>query len=163
MIAALKKQFALAYPQNIFDYGFVDKDLEALYNSEQQMGSLFNVFSALAIFISCLGLFGLSAYTTQRRFKEIGVRKVLGASVGGIVRLLAREFLLPVLLAALIAFPVSGWVMSKWLHGFVYRTGLEWWFFAIAGSLAIFIALGTVGYQSLKAATRNPVKSLRTE
>jgi putative ABC transport system permease protein len=163
VIAALKKQFALAYPQNIFDYGFVDKDLEALYTTEQQMGSLFNVFSVLAIFISCLGLFGLSAYTTQRRFKEIGVRKVLGASVGGIVRLLAREFLLPVLVATLIAFPVAGWAMSKWLHGFVYRIGLEWWFFAVAGILALLIALGTVGFQSLKAATRNPVKSLRTE
>jgi ABC-type antimicrobial peptide transport system permease subunit len=163
VIAALKKQFALAYPQNIFDYGFVDKDLEALYTSEQQMGSLFNVFSALAIFISCLGLFGLSAYTTQRRFKEIGVRKVLGASVGGIVRLLAREFLLPVLLATLIAFPVAGWVMSKWLHGFAFRIGLEWWFFGVAGGLALVIALGTVGFQSLKAASANPVKSLRSE
>ena len=163
VIAALKKQFALAYPQNIFEYGFVDKDLEALYTSEQQMGSLFNVFSALAIFISCLGLFGLSAYTTQRRFKEIGVRKVLGASVGGIVRLLAREFLLPVLLATLIAFPVAGWVMSKWLHGFAFRIGLEWWFFGVAGGLALVIALGTVGFQSLKAASANPVKSLRSE
>ena len=163
VIAALKKQFALAYPQQVFDYGFVDKDLEALYTTEQEMGSLFNVFSVLAIFISCLGLFGLSAYTTQRRFKEIGVRKVLGASVSGIVRLLAREFLLPVLLATVIAFPVAGWAMSKWLHGFAYRIGLEWWFFAVAGSLAIFIALGTVGYQSLKAATRNPVESLRSE
>jgi putative ABC transport system permease protein len=163
VIAILKKQFARAYPQNVFDYGFVDKDLESLYTTEQQMGSLFNVFSVLAIFISCLGLFGLSAYTTQRRFKEIGVRKVLGASVGGIVRLLAREFLLPVLLATLIAFPVAGWAMSKWLHGFVYRIGLEWWFFAIAGMLALLIALGTVGFQSLKAATRNPIKSLRTE
>jgi putative ABC transport system permease protein len=127
------------------------------------MGSLFNVFSVLAIFISCLGLFGLSAYTTQRRFKEIGVRKVLGASVQGIVGLLAREFLAPVALATLIAFPVAGWAMSKWLHGFVYRIGLEWWYFAIAGMLALLIALSTVGFQSLKAATRNPVKSLRSE
>ena len=93
----------------------------------------------------------------------IGVRKVLGASVSGIVRLLAREFLLPVMLATLIAFPVAGWAMSKWLHGFAYRIQLEWWFFAIAGTLAIMIALGTVGYQSLKAATSNPVKSLRSE
>jgi putative ABC transport system permease protein len=163
VIAALKKQFALAYPQNVFDYGFVDKDLEALYTSEQEMGSLFNVFSVLAIFISCLGLFGLSAYTTQRRFKEIGVRKVLGASVRGIVGLLAREFLAPVVLATLIAFPVAAWAMDKWLRGFAFRIGLEWWFFAVAGGLAVVIALGTVGFQSLKAATRNPVKSLRSE
>jgi putative ABC transport system permease protein len=163
VIAALQQQFAKAYPQNVFDYGFIDKDLETLYTSEQQMGTLFNVFSVLAIFISCLGLFGLSAYTTQRRFKEIGVRKVLGASVQGIVGLLAREFLAPVLLATLIAFPLAGWAMSKWLHGFAFRIGLEWWFFAIAGALALLIALGTVGYQSLKAATTNPVKSLRSE
>jgi ABC-type antimicrobial peptide transport system permease subunit len=163
VIAALKKQYAKAYPQNVFDYGFIDKDLEALYTSEQQMGTLFNVLSVLAIFISCLGLFGLSAYTTQRRFKEIGVRKVLGASVQGIVGLLAREFLLPVLLATLIAFPVAAWTMNNWLHSFAFRIGLEWWFFAVAGTLALLIALGTVGYQSLKAATANPVKSLRSE
>jgi putative ABC transport system permease protein len=163
VIAALKKQFTLAYPPNVFDYGFVDKDLEALYTSQQQMGSLFNVFSVLAIFISCLGLFGLSAYTTQRRFKEIGVRKVLGASVGGIVRLLAREFLLPVLLATLIAFPVAGWAMSKWLHGFAFRIGVEWWFFAVAGGLALLIAMGTVSFQAINAALSNPVKTLRSE
>jgi putative ABC transport system permease protein len=163
VIAALKKQFALAYPQNVFDYGFVDKDLEALYTSEQQMGSLFNVFSVLAIFISCLGLFGLSAYTTQRRFKEIGVRKVLGARVSGIVSLLAREFLLPVMVATLIAFPVAGWAMDKWLQGFVYRIGLEWWFFAVAGTLALLIAMVTVSFQAINAALSNPVKTLRSE
>ena len=127
------------------------------------MGKLFNVFSVLAIFISCLGLFGLSAYTTQRRIKEIGVRKVLGASVRGIVGLLAREFLAPVALATLIAFPVAAWAMDKWLRGFAFRIGLEWWVFAVAGALALFIALGTVGFQSLKAARANPVKSLRSE
>jgi ABC-type antimicrobial peptide transport system permease subunit len=163
VIAALKKQFALAYPQNVFDYGFVDKDLEALYNSEQQMGSLFNVFSVLAIFISCLGLFGLSAYTTQRRIKEIGVRKVLGASVRGIVGLLGREFLAPVALATLIAFPVSAWAMDKWLHTFAYQIGLKWWYFAVGGGLALLVALCTVSYQSFQAARANPVMSLRSE
>jgi putative ABC transport system permease protein len=162
-IAALKKQFALAYPENVFDYGFIDKDLEALYNAEQQMGSLFNVFSVLAIFISCLGLFGLSAYTTQRRFKEIGVRKVLGASVGGIVSLLAREFLIPVAVATLIAFPFAAWVMDRWLHTFAYQIGLEWWYFAVGGGLALLVALCTVSYQSFQAARANPVKSLRSE
>jgi putative ABC transport system permease protein len=162
-IAALKKQFALAYPENVFDYGFIDKDLEALYNAEQQMGSLFNVFSVLAIFISCLGLFGLSAYTTQRRFKEIGVRKVLGASVDGIVNLLAREFLIPVAVATLIAFPLAAWVMDRWLHTFAYQIGLEWWYFAVGGGLALLVALCTVSYQSFQAARANPVKSLRSE
>jgi len=162
-IAALKKQFALVYPQYVFDYGFLDKDLDTLYASEVRMGQLFNVFSLLAIFISCLGLFGLSAYTTQRRIKEIGVRKVLGASVRGIVGLLAREFLMPVALATLIAFPLAGWVMNKWLHAFAYRIGLEWWYFVAAGLLALVIALCTVSFQSFQAATANPVKSLRSE
>jgi putative ABC transport system permease protein len=162
-ITALKKQFALAYPGNVFDYGFIDKDLDALYHAEQQMGSLFNVFSVLAIFISCLGLFGLSAYTTQRRFKEIGVRKVLGASVGGIVNLLAREFLIPVAVATLIAFPLAAWVMDRWLHTFAYQIGLEWWYFAVGGGLALLVALCTVSYQSFQAARANPVKSLRSE
>ena len=163
VIAALKKQFALVYPQYVFDYGFLDKDLDALYASEVKMGQLFNVFSLLAIFISCLGLFGLSAYTTQRRIKEIGVRKVLGASVQGIVGLLAREFLMPVALATLIAFPLAGWVMNQWLHAFAYRIGLEWWYFVAAGLLALVVALCTVSFQSFQAATANPVKSLRSE
>ena len=162
-IETLKKQFATVFPEAVFDYGFVDKDLDALYASEQKMGQLFNVFSVIAIFISCLGLFGLSAYTTQRRIKEIGVRKVLGASVQGIVGLLAREFLLPVVLATLIAFPLAAWGMDKWLHAFAYRIGLEWWFFAVAGGLALLVALCTVSYQSLVAARSNPVKALRAE
>lgn len=162
-IETLRKQFATVYPQAVFEYGFVDKDLDALYASEEQMGKLFNGFSVLAILISCLGLFGLSAYTTQRRIKEIGVRKVLGASVQGIVGLLAREFLVPVAVATLIAFPLAAWGMDKWLHAFVYRIGLEWWFFAVAGGLALLIALCTVSFQSIQAARANPSKALRSE
>ncbi|HEV2478472.1 MAG TPA: ABC transporter permease [Puia sp.] len=163
VIAELKNRFSQVYPQEVFDYGFVDKDLDALYASEQRMGELFNVFSLLAIFISCLGLFGLSAYTTQRRIKEIGVRKVLGASVQGIVGLLAREFLIPVAVATLIAFPLAAWGMDKWLHVFAYRIGLEWWFFAVAGGLALLVALCTVSYESLRAARSNPVRALRSD
>lgn len=163
VIDALKKQFTQVFPQSFFDYGFLDKDLNRLYSSEQQMGHLFNVFSLIAILISCLGLFGLSAYTTQRRIKEIGVRKVLGASVGGIVGLLAREFLVPVSLATLIAFPVAAWAMNQWLQSFVYRIGLEWWFFVVAGGLALLVALCTVSFQSIQAATANPVKSLKAD
>jgi putative ABC transport system permease protein len=162
-IGEMKKQFGAVYPAYPFTYGFVDQDLNRLYVSEQQMGRLFNVFSVLAIFISCLGLFGLSAYTTRRRIKEIGIRKVLGAGIPRIVTLLAREFLLPVVLATLIAFPLAGWIMDKWLHAFVYRISLEWWFFAFAGMLALLIALGTVGFQALQAARANPVRSLRSE
>ena len=163
VIASLKKQFALSYPQFVFDYGFVDKDLNAMYASELRMGGLFNVFSGLAVFISALGLFGLSVYTTQRRTKEIGVRKVLGASVPGIIRLLALEFLVPVALAALVAFPLSGWMMDRWLHDFAYRVPLEWWLFAVAGIFALLVALSTVIFQSLQAARANPAVSLRTD
>jgi putative ABC transport system permease protein len=162
-IAALKKEFDATYPQYLFNYGFIDKDLNALYSSEERMGQLFNVFSVMAIFISCLGLFGLSAYTTQRRIKEIGVRKVLGASVRGIVGLLAREFLVPVGVATLIAFPVAGWAMDIWLHGFAYRIGIEWWYFAVAGTLALLVALCTVSFEAIQAARANPVKTLRSE
>jgi putative ABC transport system permease protein len=163
VIAELKSRYGHVYPQEVFDYGFVDRDLDALYASEQRMGDLFNMFSVMAIFISCLGLFGLSAYTTQRRIKEIGVRKVLGASVQGIVGLLAREFLIPVVVATLIAFPLAAWGMDKWLHAFAYRIGLEWWFFAVAGCLALLIAMGTVSFQTINAALSNPVKTLRSE
>jgi putative ABC transport system permease protein len=127
------------------------------------MGRLINVFSVLAIFISCLGLFGLSAYTTQRRFKEIGVRKVLGASVPGIVQLLAKEFLVPVVMAAVIASPLAGWVMNNWLSAFAYRISIQWWVFAFAAMGALLLALVTVGFQTVKAAMANPVLSLRAE
>jgi ABC-type antimicrobial peptide transport system permease subunit len=117
----------------------------------------------LSIIVSCLGLFGLSAYTTQRRFKEIGVRKVLGASVRGIVQLLTREFLGPVVLAALVAFPLANWVMGNWLSAFAYRISIQWWVFAISWISALLIAMVTVGFQAAKAALTNPVVSLRME
>jgi putative ABC transport system permease protein len=119
--------------------------------------------SGLAIFIACLGLFSLSAFTAQQRTKEIGVRKVLGASVASITALLARDFLKMVAVAILIACPVAWFVMEKWLQGFAYKVGIEWWMFAGAGALATTIALLTVGAQSIKAALANPVKSLRSE
>ncbi len=163
VIPMLQKTFRAVYPDYPFSYGFVDQDLNRLYASDQRMGQLFNVFCILAVFICCLGLLGLSAYTTQRRAKEIGVRKVLGASVTGVVRLLAWEFLVPVILAALIAFPLAGWMMAKWLDDFAYRIGLEWWIFAAAGVSALSIALGTVSFHAINAALSNPVKALRSE
>jgi putative ABC transport system permease protein len=117
----------------------------------------------LATFISCLGLFGLSAFTAEQRTKEIGVRKVLGASVGGIVGLLSKDFLKLVLIAILIASPLSWYAMNRWLQGFAYKLAIEWWIFALAGVLAVGIALLTVSFQSIKAALMNPVKSLKTE
>jgi len=134
-----------------------------MYNAEQQTGKLFITFAVFAIFIACLGLFGLVTYAAEQRIKEIGIRKVLGASVGTIVTMISKDFVKLVLIAFVIAFPVGWWMMNKWLQGFAYRTNISWWVFALAGLLTIAIALITVSFQAIKAALANPVKSLRTE
>jgi len=146
-----------------FEYRFADKDFDNLFSAETLTGNLAGVFAMLAICISCLGLFGLAAYTAERRTKEIGIRKVLGASVAGLTGLLAKEFLQMVTLSCIIAFPVAWWFMSRWLQGYTYRTTIQWWMFAVAGAGALLIALITVSFQAIKAAIANPVKSLRTE
>lgn len=146
-----------------FDYIFVDDEFNLQFKSEMLIGKLSQVFALLAIIISCLGLFGLAAYTAERRTKEIGIRKVLGASVTGITGLLSKDFLLLVFISAIIAFPVAWWVMHNWLQSYAYRITINWWVFIIAGILALFIALITISFQSIKAAIANPVKSLRTE
>ena len=127
------------------------------------MGQLFNCFAIITKLISCLGLFGLAAFTTIQRTKEIGVRKVLGASVTNIVGLLSKDFIKLVIIAFVIASPVAWWIMHKWLQDFAYRINISWWIFLGAGLLAIIIALGTISFQAIKAAIANPVKSLRTE
>ncbi len=127
------------------------------------MEKLFNVFSILSIVISCLGLFGLATFAAQQRIKEIGVRKVLGASEAGIVALLSKDFLKLVLVSFVVAFPVAWWASDKWLQSFAYRTTVSWWLFVIAGVLALLIALITISFQSVKAALANPAKSLKTE
>jgi putative ABC transport system permease protein len=134
-----------------------------MYKSEQRTGRLFNVFALIAIVISCLGLFGLAAYTAQVRTKEIGVRKVLGASVPGIIQLLAADFIKLVFIAIIIATPVAWYMMNKWLQDFAYKTSLGWTVFVFAGLAAIVIALATISFQAIKAAIANPIKSLRTE
>jgi putative ABC transport system permease protein len=146
-----------------FEYTFLDEHFEELYKSEQRQGILFTVFSGIAIFIACLGLLGLSAFSISQRLKEIGIRKVLGASTGGIVTLLSLDFLKLVAFAALIAFPIAWYAMHNWLRDFAYRIQIEWWVFAIAGILAATVALVTISIQALKAALANPVKSLRSE
>ena len=146
-----------------FEYKFADQDFDVMFSSETLIGKLAGVFAMLAIFISCLGLFGLAAYTAERRTKEIGIRKVLGASVMELAGLLAKEFLQLVTVACLFAFPVTWWLMNNWLQGYAYRTTIYWWIFAIAGMMALLIALITVSFQAIKAAVANPVKSLRTE
>jgi len=146
-----------------FEFKFADKDFDAMFSSETLIGKLAGVFSMLAIFISCLGLFGLAAYTAERRTKEIGIRKVLGASVTGLTGLLAKEFLQLVTLSCIIAFPVAWWFMKGWLQDFAYRTTIQWWMFALTGLSALLIALITVSFQAIKAAIANPVDSLRSE
>ncbi|WP_336517745.1 ABC transporter permease [Pollutibacter soli] len=150
-------------PDFAFDYAFLDETFNRLYISEQKAGTLFNIFAGIAIIISCLGLFGLATYTAQTKIREIGVRKVLGASVPSVVRMLAGNFLLLVFIAMVISIPIAWYMMSKWLEDFAYKTNLSWTVFAISGILAIVIAVLTISYQSIRAALANPVKSLRTE
>jgi predicted permease len=146
-----------------FNYIFVDDEFNKLFKSENLIGKLSRVFALLAIIISCLGLFGLAAYTAERRTKEIGIRKVLGASVSGITGLLSKDFLRLVFISAVVAFPLSWWFMHKWLQNYAYRVSINAWVFVIAGMLALLIALVTISFQSIRAAIANPVKSLRTE
>ncbi|SDS75142.1 ABC-type antimicrobial peptide transport system, permease component [Gillisia sp. Hel1_33_143] len=162
-IAALASVFEKYPGEEPFSYSFIDEQFDARYKADEQSESLFEVFAGIAIFISCLGLFGLSTYTAQTRKKEIGVRKVLGANVTTIVSLLSKDFLKLVLIAILIASPVAWWFMQKWLEGFANRINIDWTYFLLAGFLAIGIALLTVSFQAIKAAISNPVKSLRTE
>jgi len=150
-------------PSQPFNYSFMDDDFNHLYDSEQRMGNISISFAILAIFIACLGLFGLVTYAAEQRKKEIGIRKVLGASVSNLVNLLGRDFLGLVGLSTLIAFPVSWWAMHRWLQDFAYRVGMGWWIFAASGLLVLVIALGTVSVQAIRAARANPIKSLRTE
>jgi len=146
-----------------FEYQFIDDDFDQLFKTETLTGTLAGVFAGLAIFISCLGLFGLAAYTAERRIKEIGIRKVLGASVAGLTGLLSKDFLKLVGVSCIIAFPIAWWFLSKWLQSYQYRVTINWWVFATAGILAMAIALVTVSFQAIKAALMNPVKSLRSE
>jgi hypothetical protein len=162
-LTGLEKLAKTLNPQFPFTYRFSDQEFAKLYKSEQLVSKLSNYFAFLGIFISCLGLFGLATFTAAQRKKEIGVRKVLGASVTGIVLLLSNDFGKIVALAMLVAFPTAWLVMDQWLQGFAYRIDLEWWMFALAGITTIGIALLTVSYQSIRSALANPVKSLRTD
>jgi len=159
-IEKIFKQYNPNYP---FEYHFADTDYALKFEDGQRIATLTGLFSTLTIFISCLGLFGLAAYMTSNRVKEIGVRKVLGASVLRITTLLTKEFLALVVLAIVIATPIAWYTMSIWLNDFSYRVDLQWWIFALAGAAAILLSLMTVSYQAIRAAIANPVKSLRTE
>ncbi len=162
-ISTIKSKYNSFFPGNLFDYYFIDSHFNALYKNDQLFGEVFALFAGFAIFIACLGLLGLALFTTAQRTKEIGVRKVLGASVGNIVYLLSKDFVRLIIISFLIASPVAWWVMHNWLEGFAYRIPISWWIFPCAGMLAFCIALGTVSFQTIRAAAANPVTSLRSE
>jgi ABC-type antimicrobial peptide transport system permease subunit len=162
-IEATEKIFKKYNPLYPFDYHFVDEDYAKKFNDEQTTGTLATFFAGLTIFISCLGLFGLATYMAENRIKEIGVRKVLGASVTSITTLLSKDFVKLVILSIVIASPIAWWSMSKWLADYTYHITITWWIFVLAGLIALVIALATVSFQAIKAAVANPVKSLRTE
>ncbi|HEX2607000.1 MAG TPA: ABC transporter permease [Flavisolibacter sp.] len=162
-IDGLQAKWKGMIPHRPFEYHFLDADYDKLYSAELRLGKVLNIFTAIAILLACLGLFGLSAYAIQQRTKEIGIRKVLGASVSNVVTLLSRDFIRLVIVAIVIAFPVAGWVMFKWLQDFTYRIEMSWWMFAIAAFAALFITLFTISFQAIRTALGNPVKSLRTE
>ncbi len=162
-ISAIQEQWKSSFPAEPFTYQFLDESFEQTYANETKTAQVFAIFAALAIFISCLGLLGLVAFAAERRTKEIGVRKVLGASVMNIVGLLSKDFIRLVIISAFIAFPIAWWAMGQWLERFAYRVDLSWWIFALAGLIAVLIALLTVSSQAIRAAVANPVKAIRTE
>jgi putative ABC transport system permease protein len=162
-IAAAEKLWKRYNPDHPFEYNFMSEAFDRLYKSEQRTGKLFNIFAGIAIVISCLGLFGLATFTAEQRTKEIGVRKVLGASVTNITALLSRDFVKLVVVGNLVAWPIAWYLMHKWLENFAYQINISLWVFLVAGILALLIALLTVSYQSIKAAMSNPIKSLRSE
>lgn len=163
LLATMKKNWDAYQTGEPFTYSFMDDLFSKTYSAEQKTGVILNIFSILIILVACLGLFGLVTYTAEQRTKEIGIRKVLGASITQVTQMLSKEFLKLVLIASFIAFPVAWWGMNKWLQSFAYRIDIHWWVFVVAGIAALLIALLTVSFQAIKAALANPVKSLRTE
>jgi len=163
LMSKIKSKWKELSPNQQFSYSFMDQDFDATYRTEQRIGTIFISFSTLAIVIACLGLFGLAAYAAEQRNKEIGIRKVLGASVSTIVGMLSMDFIKLVLISILIATPIAWWAMNKWLQDFAYRVNIQWYILAMAGAIAILIAFVTISFQSIRAALGNPVDSLRSE
>jgi putative ABC transport system permease protein len=162
-VALIQKTWKKHFPSALFDYNFLDLQIKAQYKAEERFSKIFLYFSVLSLLIACLGLYGLISFTAWQKTKEIGIRKVLGATVNGIAAMLSKDFLKLVLFACFIAMPVTWFIMNKWLQGFAYRVNIAWWMFAAGGFLVLTIALVTVSLQSIKAAITNPVKSLRRE
>ncbi len=163
LLAAAKIKWTGFGTEEPFSYSFLDDRFNNTYQSEQKIGLILGIFAGLTIFVACLGLFGLAKFTAEQRTKEIGIRKVLGATVSGVVALLSKDFLKLVLVAFIIASPIAWYVMDKWLQDFAYRIDIGAWVFVIAALLAVIITIITVSFQAIKAALANPVNSLRTE
>ena len=159
-LAASWKEIA---PHRPFEYHFLDEDFNKMYMSEMKIGRILNIFTAIAILLACLGLFGLSSYAAQQRIKEIGIRKVLGASILQLASILSRDFIRLAFIAFVIAAPLAWWVMSDWLQDFNYRVALSWWIFVLAAVASLLVALLTVSIQAVRAALSNPVKNLKAD
>jgi putative ABC transport system permease protein len=162
-LQSVKKIWEQTFPNFVYEYRFLDDKIESFYKQENQLAQLYKIFAAIAIFLSCLGLYGLASFMAVQRIKEVGIRKVLGATAGKIVYLFSKEFIILITIAFAIATPIAWYFMHQWLQGYVYRINISWWLFATGGLGAIIIALATISFQAIKAAIANPVKSLRTE
>jgi len=160
---SIKKIWEQTFPNRVYEYRFLDDKIASFYKQETQLSQLYKIFAAIAIFLSCLGLYGLASFMAVQRIKEVGIRKVLGATAGNIVYLFSKEFIILISIAFLIATPLAWYFMNKWLQDYAYRINISWWLFIAGGAGAIIIALITVSFQAIKAAVANPVKSLRTE
>src|SRR6476659_10814249 len=160
---SIKKIWEQTFPNYVYEYRFLDDKVASFYKQENQLSQLYKIFAAIAIFLSCLGLYGLASFMAVQKIKEVGIRKVLGATAGSIVYLFSKEFIVLISIAFLLATPLAWYFMNKWLQDYVYRVNISWWLFAGGGLAAIIIALATISFQAVKAAIANPVKSLRTE
>ena len=160
---SIKKIWEQTFPNNVYEYRFLDDKIDSFYKQENQLSQLYKIFAAIAIFLSCLGLYGLASFMAVQRIKEVGIRKVLGASAGNIVYLFSKEFIILIAIAFAIATPLAWYYMQQWLQDYAYRINISWWIFLVGGIAAIVIALATISFQAIKAAVANPVKSLRTE
>jgi ABC-type antimicrobial peptide transport system permease subunit len=160
---SVKKIWQQTFPDYVYEYRFLDDKIASFYKQENQLSQLYKIFAAIAIFLSCLGLYGLASFMAAQRIKEVGIRKVLGATSANIVYLFSKEFILLIAIAFAIATPIAWYYMHQWLQDYAYRINVSWWIFLIGGIAAIIIALATISFQAVKAAMANPVKSLRTE
>jgi len=162
-VAKIENIWNQTFPDFLFEYKFLDDKVASFYKEESQLSRLYKIFAVIAIFLSCLGVYGLASFMAVQRIKEVGIRKVLGASAAHIVYLFSREFIVLISIAFIIASPIAWYYMHRWLQDYAYRIDISWWIFIAGGMLAILIALSTVSVHAIKAAVANPVKSLRTE